>query len=66
MPKKTQHESAPRRGYRVDDWCEAFQTSRAKAYQMMADGSLPYVMIAGRRFIPNTVADKLLDVGDAP
>jgi hypothetical protein len=57
--KSTKQEIKPR-GYRVAQWCEAFQTSRAAAYKMMADGRLPYVVIGGRRFIPNEIADELL------
>jgi predicted site-specific integrase-resolvase len=48
------------RGYRVDQWCEAFQTSRASAYKMMKLGRLRYVEIGGRRFIPNEAAEELL------
>jgi hypothetical protein len=53
-----------RRGYRVRDWCAAFDTSPAMAYKMMADGRLPYVVIAGRRFITNETAEKLLSDGE--
>jgi predicted site-specific integrase-resolvase len=56
-----EHElSTRRRGYRINDWCEAFQTSRGTAYKMMNDGRLQYVEIGGRRFITNEAADALL------
>jgi predicted site-specific integrase-resolvase len=61
MPKKS---SPPKpvqpRGYRIEEWCQAFRTSRATAYDMMAAGKLKYVVIGGRRFIPNEEADRLL------
>ena len=56
----------PRRGYRISEWCEAFRTSRAEAYEMMSDGRLPYVVIGGRRFIPDTAAEALLETSEAP
>jgi len=59
-------EHVERRGYRVNDWCRAFSTSRATAYNMMGDGRLPYVIIGGRRFIPDTAADALIETGEAP
>jgi hypothetical protein len=34
------------------------------AYKMMADGRLHYVVIGGRRFIPNETAEKLLSDGE--
>ena len=61
--KSTKTEARPR-GYRVGQWCEAFQSSRATAYKMMADGRLPYVVIGGRRFITNEAADDLLASGE--
>ena len=65
MPKKTtEHEPMTRRGYRVADWCEAFQCSRATAYKMMHDGRLPFVVIGGRRFITNAAANELLTAGE--
>ena len=67
MSKKyIEREPVRRRGYRVRDWCEAFDTSPAQAYKMMSDGRLPYVVIGGRRFITNETAEKLLNSGDAP
>jgi len=64
--KDTKREPVERRGYRVNDWCRAFSTSRATAYNMMTDGRLPYVIIGGRRFIPDLAADSLLKTGEAP
>jgi predicted site-specific integrase-resolvase len=63
--KTTEREPVTRRGYRVADWCEAFQTSRAQAYKMMNDGRLPFVVIGGRRFIPDTAAEALLETGES-
>ena len=53
-----------RLGYRVKDFCLALDTSPAQAYQMMADGRLPYVTIGGRRFITNETVEKLLNDGE--
>jgi len=53
-----------RQGYRIAQWCEAFQCSRATAYKMMHDGRLPFVVIGGRRFITNAAADELLTAGE--
>jgi hypothetical protein len=63
--KDTKRKSVERRGYRVNDWCDAFQSSRATAYKMMSDGRLPYVVIGGRRFITNAAADELLTAGES-
>jgi hypothetical protein len=49
-----------RRGWRVDEWCTAHSTSRAKAYAMMRAGELRYVILGGRRFIPTEAAEELL------
>ena len=62
--RQRQRQPIKPRGYRVADWCEAFDTSRAQAYKMMNDGRLPYVVIGGRRFIPDAVAEKLLNTGE--
>jgi predicted site-specific integrase-resolvase len=64
MSTKHPKQEVKPRGYRVTQWCEAFQSSRATAYKMMADGRLPYVVIGGRRFITNDAADALLETGE--
>ena len=48
-----------RRGYRILDWCAAYDTSPAMAYKMMNDGRLRYVVIGGRRWISNEEAERL-------
>jgi hypothetical protein len=63
-PKSTKREVEPL-GLRVRPWCKATDTSPATAYKMMADGRLPYVVIGGRRFIPNSVIQRLLEPAPA-
>ncbi len=41
-----------RRAYLVDEYCLAVRVSRATAYAMMADGTLPFFYIGNRRHIP--------------
>jgi hypothetical protein len=48
-------------GYRVADFCKATNTSHGKAYEMMRSGELRYVILAGRRFIPNSEVARLLE-----
>jgi archaeosine-15-forming tRNA-guanine transglycosylase len=64
MPSKLTEQEVKPRGYRVAQFCEAFQTSRSKAYQMMKTGELRYVNVAGRRFITNETADEFLNSGE--
>jgi len=64
MRKDTPKRNREIRGYRVGDWCEAHLTSRSQAYAMMKRGTLPYVIIGGRRFITNEAADTLLEKGE--
>ena len=40
-----------RRAYTVGQYCTALSVSRAKAYDMMRSGELPYFIIGGRRHI---------------
>jgi excisionase family DNA binding protein len=67
MPKRPSATPQPieRRGYRVDEWCEAFRCSRDTAYKMMRDGRLRYVDIGGRRFIPVEAAEALVEAAHA-
>ena len=51
--------TAPR-AYRVRDFCKAFGVSRSTVYNLMADGRLRTVRIAGRRLIPADAAEALL------
>jgi excisionase family DNA binding protein len=55
---QSQHGNAPvarvrapvvRRAYTVGQYCAALSISRAKAYELMRDGSLPYFIVGGRR-----------------
>lgn len=48
------------RAYRVQDFCRAFGISRSTVYNLMADGRLQTVRIAGRRLIPADAAEALL------
>jgi excisionase family DNA binding protein len=57
---QSQHDNAPvarvrapvvRRAYTVNEYCAALSISRAKAYQMMRDGELPFFTLGGRRHI---------------
>lgn len=48
------------RAYRVRDFCQAFGVSRSTVYNLMADGRLKTVLIAGRRLIPADAAEALL------
>jgi excisionase family DNA binding protein len=50
----------PPRAYSVKDFCKAFGLSRSTAYNLMADGRLRTVRIAGRRLIPADAAESLL------
>jgi hypothetical protein len=60
MSTKDAKQPVERRGYRVNDWCRAFRTSRATAYAMMKDGRLRWVELGGRRFIPTEAAEALV------
>jgi excisionase family DNA binding protein len=57
---QSQHDNAPvarvrapvvRRAYTVGQYCAALSISRAKAYELMRGGSLPYFTVGGRRRI---------------
>jgi predicted site-specific integrase-resolvase len=60
-PRRKDKQQVRRRGYRVDEWCEAYRTSRAKAYELMTSGKLAYVKLGGRRFITEEAAEALLE-----
>lgn len=51
--------SAPR-AYRVLDFCKAFGVSRSTVYNLINDGKLRSVRVAGRRLIPADAAEALL------
>ncbi len=53
-------EQPPPRAYGVRDFCKAFGVSRSTAYNLMADGKLRSVRVAGRRLIPADAAEALL------
>ena len=46
---------------RIDDFSAMTGIGRSKLYEMIADGKLKSVLIAGRRLIPSTEAQRLLD-----
>jgi excisionase family DNA binding protein len=48
------------RAYGVKAFCKAFGVSRSTAYNLMADGKLRSVRVAGRRLIPADAAEALL------
>jgi hypothetical protein len=47
-----------RRAYTVSGYCIALSVSRAKAYDMMRSGELPYFIIGGRRHISADVVER--------
>jgi excisionase family DNA binding protein len=49
-----------RRAFSVKEFCQAFGLSRSTAYNLMADGTLRSVRVAGRRLIPADSAEALL------
>jgi excisionase family DNA binding protein len=56
---QSQHDNAPVahacvpvvRAFTIGQYCAALSISRAKAYELMRDGSLPYFIVGGRRRI---------------
>lgn len=50
----------PPRAYSVKDFCKAFGLSRSTVYNLMADGRLRTVKVAGRRLIPADAGEALL------
>jgi len=53
-----------RRCYTVGEFCEAFRTSRAATYRRLKSGEIRSVRIAGRRLIPVSEGDRLLEVAE--
>ncbi len=49
------------RAYRVQDFCKAFGLSRSTTYNLIAQGKLRSVLVAGRRLIPADAAEALLN-----
>jgi excisionase family DNA binding protein len=52
-----------RKGYRVNDFCEAVGIGRSKTYALIRAGKLRSVRIGGRRIIPSEEAESLLRDG---
>jgi hypothetical protein len=52
-----QGESAARRAYRVNEFCDAFRISRPKAYELMKSGALRYFHASAERRISVEAAD---------
>jgi excisionase family DNA binding protein len=50
----------PPRAYGVRDFCKAFGVSRSTVYNLISDGRLRTVKVAGRRLIPADAAEALL------
>ena len=48
------------RAYTVRGFCQAYAVSRSTLYNLINDGKLPDVRIAGRRVIPADAAERLL------
>lgn len=48
------------RAYRVQDFCKAYGLSRSTTYNLIAQGKLRSVLVAGRRLIPADAAEALL------
>ena len=56
------HPDRPR-AYGVKAFCKAYGVSRSTVYNLIADGKLKSVRVAGRRLIPADAAEALLDCG---
>ena len=48
------------RAYGVKAFCKAYGVSRSTVYNLLADGRLKSVRVAGRRLIPADAAEALL------
>lgn len=55
--------AAARLGYRIPDFCEAVGISRSSVYELIKHGKLQSVLIAGRRIIPVSEAERLMREG---
>jgi excisionase family DNA binding protein len=51
------------RAYTIQSFCKAFGLSRSTAYNLISDGRLRSVRVAGRRLIPADAAEALLREG---
>jgi excisionase family DNA binding protein len=47
--------------YRINDACHVLSISRSSIYNMIGDGRLKSISIAGRTLIPRTEIDRLLE-----
>lgn len=56
----TENQNLQPRAYRVQDFCKAFGVSRSTVYNLINDGKLPDIRVAGRRLIPADAAENLL------
>jgi excisionase family DNA binding protein len=52
----------PSRVYSVDQTADVLGVCRASIYNMMIDGELPYIVIAGRRRVPVEIVENLLKI----
>jgi excisionase family DNA binding protein len=50
-------------GYRVNDFCAVTGIGRTSLYELIRDGKIKTVRIAGRRIIPASEAERLLKEG---
>jgi len=50
-------------GYRVNDFCAVTGIGRTSLYELIRDGKIKTVRIAGRRIIPASEAERLLNEG---
>lgn len=50
----------PRRALRVREFCEVYGVRRSSAYQQIASGELPSVLIGRTRLIPVDAAEAML------
>lgn len=56
----TEHTRDAPRAYTVQAFCRAFGLSRSTTYNLISEGKLHSVRIAGRRIIPADAAEALL------
>jgi excisionase family DNA binding protein len=50
-----------KRALSINEFCEAYNVSRATAYRLIADGKLAATMVLGKRLIPVDAAEALLN-----
>jgi excisionase family DNA binding protein len=63
LPGQTGRSQLPKRGYRVNEFCQAVGISRASVYELIKHGRLKSVRICGRRIIPVDEAERVLREG---